>query len=451
MVRSDRPLSCSFALAVPCPLSASGTVTLDTTRLADGEHDLELILSDATLANHVRHGPVRIVVDNVPPPLATSLPRIYGTASEGVTLYADDGTWSGEGLTVTRRWQRHEDGEWQDIAGADGAAYAPTARDAGHRLRFRVRASNAEGATDAYSLPTRAAAVSRAAAVCPRPRCAATRAPASAAPARRGAGRCRPQPLVAFPTAAFQSTGGSTITVRWGERRRVSGTLLRPDGRPVAGARLAVTSRARTLDAQPIAVGHVTTDGRVASATSVGSGVSRVISFGFRDSAALRTAQVTIRVIPRVTLRATAGGRVEGRVVGAPPGLRKVVELQVIPAAAGARWRRPPRRHGRHLRLPPTQSRGRRARRSVRAARSRLRVPGRPLARATAGCALFRDRGDVAGPSRGRAGRRVTRARPGARAELDGTRASWPRRVLSGVRGAQEALAAPTRSRRQGC
>ncbi len=128
VVRSDRLSGCSFAHVVPCALSTSGTVTLDTTGLADGEHDLELILWDATLTNHVRYGPVRIVVDNVPPPLATSLPRIYGTASEGATLYADDGTWSGEGLTLTRRWQRHEDGDWEDIAGcrrrglrADGA------------------------------------------------------------------------------------------------------------------------------------------------------------------------------------------------------------------------------------------------------------------------------------------------------------------------------------------
>jgi hypothetical protein len=324
VIRSDRLLSCSFGLVVPCPLSTSGTVGLDTTRLADGEHDVELVLSDATLANQVRHGPVRVTVDNVPPPLSTSLPQIYGTPREGVTVYADDGIWTGDGLAFARRWQRFEDGAWEDIAGADGSAYAPTARDAGRKLRFRVRASNAEGSTDAYSLPT-------APSPSPAPQPATVERPLAApAPASNAEPR-----LLAFPTAAFRSNGRSTITVRWGERRRVSGTLLRPGGRPVAGARLAVTSRVRTLDAEPLELGHVTTDSVGRFSYVLGAGVSRVVTFGFRDSAALRTAAVTVRVVPRVTLEVTAGGRVQGRVAGAPAGLRKVVELQ---AFRGGGW-----------------------------------------------------------------------------------------------------------------
>jgi hypothetical protein len=338
MARSDRLLSCSFGLVVPCPLGTSGTVALDTTRIADGEHDVELILWDATLANLVRYGPVRITVDNVPPPLSTSRPQIYGTPREGVTVYADDGTWTGAGLTLTRRWQRYEDGSWEDIAGADGPAYAATANDAGRKLRFRVRASNAEGSTDAYSLPTAALPSAPLPVVptatpspSPAPQPATIeRTPVPAAPASNGEAS-----LLAFPTAAFQSTGRSTITVHWGERRRVSGTLLRPDGRPVSGARLAVTSRVRTLDAEPVEVGHVRTDSAGRFSYVLGAGVSRVVTFGFRDSAALRTAAVTVRVVPRVTLRATPGGQVQGRVVGSPAGLRKVVELQ---AFRGGGW-----------------------------------------------------------------------------------------------------------------
>jgi hypothetical protein len=340
VARSDRLLSCSFGLVVPCPLGTSGTVALDTTRIADGEHDVELILWDATLTNLVRYGPVRITVDNVPPPLSTSLPQIYGTPREGVTVYADDGTWIGAGLTLTRRWQRYEDGAWEDIAGADGPAYAATAQDAGRKLRFRVRASNAEGSTDAYSLPTAALpsaplpgvpTTTPTASPSPSPRpVTVERTPVPAAPASNGEAS-----LLAFPSAAFQSTGRSTITVHWGERRRVSGTLLRPDGRPVAGARLAVTSRVRALDAEPVEVGHVRTDSVGRFSYVLGAGVSRVVTFGFRDSAALRTAAVTVRVVPRLTLRATAGGQVQGRVAGSPAGLRKVVEIQ---AFRGGGW-----------------------------------------------------------------------------------------------------------------
>jgi hypothetical protein len=334
-VRAERQLGCSSTLVVPCPLSTSGTVTLDTTRLADGEHEVELVLWDATLANRTGHGPVRITVDNVPAPLALAVPRIYGTPREGTTVYADDGTWRGEGLTLTRRWQRHEDGAWEDIAGADGPSYTPTARDAGRKLRFGVRAANAEGATDAYSLPTDPLPAAPAPSPTPAAPVPAAVERTLAAPAPAPAFAADP-PLLAFPTAAFQSTGRSTITVRWGQRRRVSGTLLRPDGRPLAGARLSVTSRVRALDAEPVTLGHVTTDSAGRFSYVVGSGVSRIVTFGFRDSAALRTAPVTIRVIPRVTLRATAGGRLEGRVTGAPSGLRKVLELQTY---RGGRWR----------------------------------------------------------------------------------------------------------------
>jgi hypothetical protein len=311
--------------------------------LADGTHEVQLDVWDATLANRVRHGPFTITVDNVPPPRATTAPRIYGGAArEGTTLYADDGTWTGANLALARRWQRREDGAWEDITDATTPAYTPTGEDAGHRLRFRVRATNAEGTTDAFSEPT--ALLPPPPAPSPAPAATATPAPAAVvivtpavAPAAAAApGTAAEPPLLAFPTAAFQTNGQSTITVHWGERRRVSGTLMRPDGRPVAGARVAITSRIRALDAEPLPLGHTTTDSAGHFAYTVGAGVSRIITFGFRDAAALRTAAVTIRVIPHVTVRPIAGGGVRGRVTGSPAGLRKVVDLQAL---RGHTWR----------------------------------------------------------------------------------------------------------------
>ncbi len=149
-VVAERAPGCSFALPVPCSLAVSGTLGVDTARLAEGEHDATLVVSDATLANHGTHGPFRFTVDNVPPPRSTSPPRITGT----VALYADDGAWIGAGLVFARRWQRLEEGTWEDIPGAESALYTPGAEDAGRRLRFRVRATNAEGSAEAYSEPT---------------------------------------------------------------------------------------------------------------------------------------------------------------------------------------------------------------------------------------------------------------------------------------------------------
>src|SRR3954453_11610687 len=76
-----------------------------------------------------------------------SVQRIRGTT----TLYADDGAWTGAGLTLTRRWQRRGDGLWGAIASVGQPGYPPIFDDIGRRVRARVRATNAEGSTDAHS------------------------------------------------------------------------------------------------------------------------------------------------------------------------------------------------------------------------------------------------------------------------------------------------------------
>jgi hypothetical protein len=329
--RGERWLDCSFALVVPCPLTTSGSFALDTTRLGDGDHEVDLTVWDATLTNLARHS-FRITVDNVPAPVATTNPRIYGTAARGVTLYADDGIWSGAGLTLTRRWQRHEDGSWEDIAGATGPAYTPTDDDAGHKLRFRVRAGNNEGTTDAYSAATAVIPAPPNPTATPTPTPSPTPSPPAAvlpgAPVTVGSA---PQPTapvepvaLASVAAAFASTGQGTITLRWGERRKVTGTLTRADGRPVAGARLTVTSRNRTLNARTITLGDVTTDASGRFTYLPAAGVSRSVTFTLQG----RSASVSIRVVPRVTLHYTRTGQISGRVSGAPLGVRRRVDLQ---------------------------------------------------------------------------------------------------------------------------
>jgi hypothetical protein len=320
-----------YRAVVPCRLAASDTLALDTTQLAEGPHDVELAIWDATAVNRTRYGPFQITVDNIPPPASASAPRISGTAAQGVTLVADDGTWTGSGLTFARRWQRYEGGAWQDVADATGRSYVVAAEDAGHRLRVRVRVANAEGAAEAVSEPT---AVVAAAGTAPAPTSTPDPAPAWSAPVLGGPA---PQPARggAILTAAFESAGAAAATVRWGWSRRVAGTLRDLDGRPLAGARVDVTSRARVAAAAPVPLPPATTDASGRFGYVVTAGVSRAVTFHYGAAAAT----VIVRVIPHVTLRAARSGgavRLAGRVVGAPAGLRKVVELQ---ARQGRAWR----------------------------------------------------------------------------------------------------------------
>ena len=56
-----------FSAAVPCRLTASGTISLDTATLADGVHSVRLVVTDATGTNSVVHGPVSITTRNQAP------------------------------------------------------------------------------------------------------------------------------------------------------------------------------------------------------------------------------------------------------------------------------------------------------------------------------------------------------------------------------------------------
>ena len=82
------------------------------------------------------------------PPIALSPPSIVGTAEEGQTLNAADGTWDGtEPLEFAHQWQRCDaQGEdCGDIAGAAGLSYTVGHGDVGTTLRLAVTASGLGG------------------------------------------------------------------------------------------------------------------------------------------------------------------------------------------------------------------------------------------------------------------------------------------------------------------
>jgi hypothetical protein len=90
-------------------------------------------------------------------PVDTTLPAITGTASLGLTLSVDDGTWSGGGSQAfARQWLRC-DAAGQgcaEIAGATASTYRPVLADAGGTLAVRVTATNEAGSGTAVTAPT---------------------------------------------------------------------------------------------------------------------------------------------------------------------------------------------------------------------------------------------------------------------------------------------------------
>ncbi|MBA2637767.1 MAG: hypothetical protein H0U79_06050, partial [Solirubrobacterales bacterium] len=142
-----------FGYRVPCKLSASDTVSLDTRTLSEGAHNVAVYSYDAGHNQTTVHA-ATIVVDNVPPPANTALPTVTGRALTGHDLTGVRGAWTGTGVTYAYRWQRRDGASWEDVPGATGLTHRLGLEDGGHRMRLTVKATNAEGTTEASSDPT---------------------------------------------------------------------------------------------------------------------------------------------------------------------------------------------------------------------------------------------------------------------------------------------------------
>jgi hypothetical protein len=86
----------------------------------------------------------------------TSPPTISGTPQEGSTLKADRGQWANNPTSYDYVWLRCDKngGSCASISGATSRSYKLTSADVGNTIRFRVRATNASGSTNATSVPT---------------------------------------------------------------------------------------------------------------------------------------------------------------------------------------------------------------------------------------------------------------------------------------------------------
>ncbi|WP_182525364.1 family 43 glycosylhydrolase [Nocardioides dongkuii] len=98
-----------------------------------------------------------LAVPEDPAPVATSRPRVTGTAVVGHRLTATAGTWDRDDVTVGYQWLRDGD----VVPGATGRRYRLGAADVGARIAVRVTAT-AEGATPGTAVSARTARVRRA-------------------------------------------------------------------------------------------------------------------------------------------------------------------------------------------------------------------------------------------------------------------------------------------------
>ena len=87
-------------------------------------------------------------------PVNTAVPSVEGTAQDGQTLTASDGTWTGaEPISFTYKWLRCDSaGEHcGDMAGATSSTYVVGHEDVGRTLRVRAKATNGAGSTSGAS------------------------------------------------------------------------------------------------------------------------------------------------------------------------------------------------------------------------------------------------------------------------------------------------------------
>lgn len=133
-----------FTTLVPCQLQVSGSISFDTARLREGDHQVQVAVTDATGTNTTVSAPTTITVDNVPLP-SGGVPSIEGSTTAGTTLTAKPGVWDGATGTYGFEWQRCEaDGTGCENVAA-GSTYTLTLADVGSRLRVRVTAQNSAG------------------------------------------------------------------------------------------------------------------------------------------------------------------------------------------------------------------------------------------------------------------------------------------------------------------
>lgn len=324
------PVGGGYGHRVPCKLAASGTMSLDTGSLSDGEHDVALEVYDATAANKVTAGPWTITVDNAAPTVGDV--TVNGEAREGETLSCFAPV-SGQDPSVSYQWLRASpDGSSpKDIAGATSSTYKLSAADVGRKVLCEVTATDRGGTTRRASTITSGPFTGGALVV----RSEVTGQGAAVAAAA----------VPSCSTARAVMTGASTRLLRSYGRSRVAmaGKLVGTAGEAQARRSLGIVQtvvRAGAVQRKTVATVSTSSDGRFR--VVVPRGPSRTLqlvdpgcgSVGPLVAQRVRGALQAKAVTARVRNGQTA--RISGRLLGGYVGRGVPLELQV---KIGSQWR----------------------------------------------------------------------------------------------------------------
>lgn len=331
-----------FGTSQPCPLSADGSVQLDTATLRDGQHAVHATIEDAA-------GNEAVVYDGIVQthnaPISVTAPTVTGPASVGGQLTAGAGQWDGALGSYDHRWLRcaPDGSDCTPVAGATGGAYTLADADAYHRMAVEVTAENGSGAASARSQPSALVADATGHTAPPLGPGGAGAGGAGGATPGPGGIQGIVNPLAQLPghvanggnatthasiAVAFRRPDGSTahrIRVRHGRRVTIVGRLTDAAGAGIAGARVGAAWRVAGRDWVARPGVRTGADGRFVYVQPVGSsGEVRFSYFAYSDSRAAELSNVVrADALAPLTIRAdrrrVTGARVvrlSGRVGG---------------------------------------------------------------------------------------------------------------------------------------
>jgi hypothetical protein len=144
-----------YQFLVPCSLDISSSLTLDTSDLSDGEHNVQVAVTDAAGQRGISD-PTSFTVHNAPTNFEP--PALEGLAKVGEQLAASSGVWDGSPTAFSYQWLRCPatggTSGCAPISGATKPLYVPVAADAGGREAVAVTATNPSGSQTAFSAPS---------------------------------------------------------------------------------------------------------------------------------------------------------------------------------------------------------------------------------------------------------------------------------------------------------
>lgn len=148
-----------YKFLVPCKPSVNSSFTLDTTKMADGDHEAFVSAEDAS-GQFTTSVPVKFTVHNAP--TNTVRPVLAGSAKVDGFLTATTGSWDGSPTAFAYQWLRCPAGTTTagdttgctPIAAATSPRYVPGSGDVNRRDLVMVTATNSSGSEAATSAPS---------------------------------------------------------------------------------------------------------------------------------------------------------------------------------------------------------------------------------------------------------------------------------------------------------